>query len=94
MSTLIEKIKNLAEGTDKLDELKELIAEAEAQETLLTESRTKLEDYDKTVASLRDTNMRLFLQQTTKVEDSNIEEPDLARQADDMFESFSKRGGK
>ena len=88
MSTLIEKIKNLAEGTDKLDELKELIAEAEAQETLLTESKMKLEDYDKTVASLRDTNMRLFLQQTTKVEEE-IEKPEVT--VDDVISALFEK---
>ena len=88
MSTLIEKIKKLAEGTDKLDELKELIAEAEAQETLLTESKTKLEDYDKTVASLRDTNMKLFLQQTTKVEEE-IEKPEVT--VDDVISALFKK---
>lgn len=88
MSTLIEKIKNLAEGTDKLDELKELIAEAEAQETLLTESKMKLEDYDKTVASLRDTNMKLFLQQTTKVEEE-IEKPEVT--VDDVISALFEK---
>lgn len=88
MSKLIEKIKKLAEGTDKLDELKELIAEAEAQETLLTESRTKLEDYDKTVASLRDTNMKLFLQQTTKVEEE-IEKPEVT--VDDVISALFEK---
>lgn len=88
MSTLIEKIKKLAEGTDKLDELKELLAEAEAQETLLTESKTKLEDYDKTVASLRDTNMKLFLQQTTKVEEEN-EKPELT--VDDVISALFEK---
>lgn len=88
MSTLIEKIKKLADGTDKLDELKELLAEAEAQETLLTESKMKLEDYDKTVASLRDTNMKLFLQQTTKVEEE-IEKPEVT--VDDVISALFEK---
>ena len=88
MSILIDKIKKLAEGTDKLDELKELIAEAEAQETLLNESKLKLEDYDKTVASLRDTNMKLFLQQTTKVEEE-IEKPEQT--VDDVISALFKK---
>lgn len=88
MSVIIDKIKKLAEGTDKLDELKELIAEAEAQETLLTESKMKLEGYDKTVASLRDTNMKLFLQQTTKVEEE-IEKPELT--VDDVISVLFKK---
>lgn len=88
MSVLIDKIKKLAEGTDKLDELKELIAEAEAQETLLAESKMKLEDYDKTVASLRDTNMKLFLQQTTKVEEE-IEKPEVT--VDDVISALFEK---
>lgn len=72
---LSEKIKKLAEGTDKLDELKELLAEADAYETQLSEAKNKIDEMTSQIASLRDTNMRLFLSATKPVDEEEKPEP-------------------
>lgn len=72
---LSEKIKKLAEGTDKLDELKELLAEADAYETQLNEAKMKIDAMTSQIASLRDTNMKLFLSQTKPVDEEEKPEP-------------------
>ena len=72
---LSEQIKKLAESTDKLDSVQELLAEAESYETQLTEARNKIDEMTSQIASLRDTNMKLFLSQTSKVDEDEKPEP-------------------
>ena len=72
---LSEHIKKLAESTDKLDSVQELLAEAESYETQLTEARNKIDEMTSQIASLRDTNMKLFLSQTSKVDEEEKPEP-------------------
>lgn len=72
---LSEQIKKLAESTDKLDSVQELLAEAESYETQLTEARNKIDEMTSQIASLRDTNMKLFLSQTSKVDEEEKPEP-------------------
>lgn len=72
---LSEKIKKLVEGTDKLDELKELLAEADAYETQLDEAKMKIDAMTSQIASLRDVNMKLFLSQTKPVDEEEKPEP-------------------
>lgn len=72
---LSEQIKKLAENTDKLDSVQELLAEAESYETQLTEARNKIDEMTSQIASLRDTNMKLFLSQTSKVDEEEKPEP-------------------
>lgn len=83
---LSEKIKKLAEGTDKLDELKELLAEADAYETQLNEAKTKIDDMTAQIASLRDVNMRLFLSATKPVDEEEKPEPT----GDELIENLFK----
>lgn len=83
---LSESIKKLAEGSDKLDEIKDLIAEAESYETQLTEARNKIDEMTAQVASLRDTNMKLFLAQTSKVDEEEKPEPT----GDELIENLFK----
>lgn len=83
---LSESIKKLAEGSDKLDEIKDLIAEAESYETQLSEARNKIDEMTAQVASLRDTNMKLFLAQTSKVDEEEKPEPT----GDELIENLFK----
>lgn len=84
---LSEKIKKLAEGTDKLDELKELLAEADAYETQLNEAKNKIDEMTSQIASLRDTNMRLFLSATKPVDEEEKPEPT----GDELLENLLNR---
>lgn len=83
---LSEKIKKLVEGTDKLDELKELLAEADAYETQLNESKMKIDAMTSQIASLRDVNMRLFLSATKPVDEEEKPEPT----GDELIENLFK----
>lgn len=83
---LSESIKKLAEGSDKLDEIKDLIAEAESYETQLSEARNKIDEMTAQVASLRDTNMKLFLAQTKPVDEEEKPEPS----GDELIENLFK----
>lgn len=82
---LSEKIKKLAEGTDKLDELKELLAEADAYETQLNEAKNKIDEMTAQVANLRDVNMRLFLSATKPVDEEEKPEPTGDELLDKLF---------
>ena len=84
---LSEQIKKLAESTDKLDSVQELLAEAESYETQLTEARNKIDEMTSQIASLRDVNMRLFLQQTSKVDEEEKPEPT----GDELIENLLNR---
>lgn len=57
-----ESIKTLFSETDKLDELNAIIEECVSMETTLETTRQEIESLNATIAELRDTNMRLFLQ--------------------------------
>ena len=83
---LSEQIKKLAESTDKLDSVQELLAEAESYETQLTEARNKIDEMTSQIASLRDTNMKLFLSQTSKVDEEEKPEPT----GDELIENLFK----
>lgn len=72
---LSEQIKKLAESTDKLDSVQELLTEAESYETQLKEARNKIDEMTSQIASLRDTNMKLFLSQTKPVDEEEKPEP-------------------
>lgn len=84
---LSEKIKKLAEGSDKLDEIKELLSEAEAYETQLNEAKNKIDEMTSQIASLRDTNMKLFLSQTKPVDEEEKPEPT----GDELLEDLLNR---
>jgi len=84
---LSESIRKLAEGSDKLDEIKDLIAEAESYEAQLSEARNKIDEMTAQVASLRDTNMKLFLAQTSKVDEEEKPEPT----GDELIENLFKK---
>lgn len=83
---LSESIKKLAEGSDKLDEIKDLIAEAESYETQLSEAKGRIDDMTAQIASLRDVNMRLFLSQTKPVDEEEKPEPT----GDELIENLFK----
>lgn len=83
---LSESIKKLAEGSDKLDEIKDLIAEAESYETQLSEAKGRIDDMTAQIANLRDVNMRLFLSQTSKVDEEEKPEPT----GDELIENLFK----
>lgn len=83
---LSESIKKLAEGSDKLDEIKDLIAEAESYETQLSEAKNKIDEMTAQVANLRDVNMRLFLSQTKPVDEEEKPEPT----GDELIENLFK----
>lgn len=72
---LSEKIKALVGETDKLDELKDLMSEADSYETQLAEARNIIAERDEKIASLRDTNAKLFLS-VTKPSDEPEEAPE------------------
>ena len=82
---LSEQIKKLAESTDKLDSVQELLAEAESYETQLTEARNKIDEMTSQIASLRDTNMKLFLSQTSKVDEEEKPEPTVDELIDKLL---------
>lgn len=84
---LSEKIKKLAEGSDKLDEIKELLSEAESYETQLNEAKSRIDDMTAQIASLRDVNMRLFLSQTKPVDEEEKPEPT----GDELLEDLLNR---
>lgn len=84
---LSEDIKKLAEGTDKLDEVKNLITEAESYETQLTEAKNKIDEMTSQIASLRDCNMRLFLSVTKPVNEEEKPEPT----GDELLENLLNR---
>lgn len=84
---LSEKIKKLAEGSDKLDEIKELLSEAESYETQLNEAKSRIDDMTAQIASLRDVNMRLFLSQTKPVDEDEKPEPT----GDELLENLLNR---
>lgn len=84
---LSEKIKKLAEGSDKLDEIKELLSEAESYETQLNEAKSRIDDMTAQIASLRDVNMRLFLSQTKPVDEEEKPEPT----GDELLENLLNR---
>ena len=70
---LSEKIKALCANTDKLDELKDILSEVNALETQLENNKKTIDDMQGQIASLRDTNMKLFLSQTSEAPET--EEP-------------------
>ena len=92
---LSEDIKKLAEGTDKLDEVKNLISEAESYETQLTEARNKIDEMTSQIASLRDTNMKLFLSVTKPVNEEEEEEEPKPLTFEEKFKQLEEsQGGK
>ena len=91
---LSEDIKKLAEGTDKLDEVKNLISEAESYETQLTEARNKIDEMTSQIASLRDTNMKLFLSVTKPVNEEEEEEPKPLTFEEKFKQLEESQGGK
>lgn len=91
---LSEDIKKLAEGSDKLDEIKDLIAEAESYETQLSEAKNKIDEMTAQVANLRDVNMRLFLSVTKPVDESEPEEPKPLTFEEKFRQLEESQGGK
>ena len=91
---LSESIKKLAEGSDKLDEIKDLIAEAESYETQLSEAKNKIDEMTAQVANLRDVNMRLFLSVTNPVDESEPEEPKPLTFEEKFRQLEESQGGK
>lgn len=91
---LSEDIKKLAEQTDKLDEVKSLISEAESYETQLTEARNKIDEMTSQIASLRDTNMKLFLSVTKPVDETEPEEPKPLSFEEKFRQLEESQGGK
>lgn len=91
---LSESIKKLAEGSDKLDEIKDLIAEAESYETQLSEAKNKIDEMTAQVANLRDVNMRLFLSVTKPVNEEEPEEPKPLTFEEKFKQLEESQGGK
>lgn len=91
---LSEAIKKLAEETDKLDQVKDLISEAESYETQLTEARNKIDEMTSQIANLRDTNMKLFLSVTKPVDEEEKEEPAPLSFEEKFRQLEQEQGGK
>lgn len=91
---LSEAIKKLAEETDKLDQVKDLISEAESYETQLTEARNKIDEMTSQIANLRDTNMKLFLSVTKPVDETEPEEPKPLSFEEKFRQLEESQGGK
>lgn len=69
-----EKIKSLMSETDKLDELTEIIKEADALEAQIEANKTSMSEMQEKISELQDVNMKLFLSSTSDVEDEAEEE--------------------
>lgn len=69
-----EKIKSLMSETDKLDELTEIIKEADALEAQIEANKTSMSEMKEKISELQDVNMKLFLSSTSDVEDEAEEE--------------------
>lgn len=74
---LSEKIKELVGETDKLVELKEVMDEADNLETQIENNKQTISEQIEKIQSLRDTNMKLFLSQTTPQPEEKEEEKEL-----------------
>lgn len=91
---LSEQIKKLAESTDKLDSVQELLAEAESYETQLTEARNKIDEMTSQIANLRDTNIKLFLSAIKPVDEEEKEEPAPLSFEEKFRQLEQEQGGK
>lgn len=84
-----ESIKTLFSETDKLDELNAIIEECVSMETTLETTRQEIESLNATIAELRDTNMKLFLQvQGEAVEPAD--ETETEPTVDEIFDEILK----
>lgn len=82
---LSEKIKSIASEVTELDALTEIMGEADAMETQLSEAATKISELEGTIAELRDVNMKLFINQTQSVEDDIEDEKTPDEVLDELF---------
>lgn len=71
--------------------LESLKGDIESMETL----KTKVETQDARIRDLQDTNLKLFLSQTSETENEDESKPSEAAQAvDSFFEGLNKAGGE
>ena len=81
--TIKEKLEALSKGTDKLDELQEIIKDVESLETQLSEARDIIAKHEEKIVSLQDTNHKLFLS-ATKDMGSSDEDDEKEKTVDEM----------
>lgn len=74
---LSEKLKTIFDGTDKLDELAQIMAECDSAENLIDELKKQIDEKDSTIADLNSRNAKLFMQitGTAQVEDEEDKDP-------------------
>lgn len=73
MASLADNLKDLIEG-GQLDKVEEVISNIRAMETQLEENKTALAERDAKISDLQDVNMKLFLSNTSEVNDPEPEE--------------------
>lgn len=84
---LSDNIKTLFSETDKLDELNAIIDECKELEITIESATSKISELETTIADLRDTNMKLFLQVQGEATTEETQEEDT-KTVDDIFDEI------